>query len=555
VPVRPAATLLSVRTIVDTITATAGGTGTLSVLDADGAVAAAMRWSAVHERARRIAAVLGGAGIGPGSRVGLLADTGLDLVCTVQALWLAGAAVTVLPPPTRRANSLAAIVADARPRLLVADPAAVGLLSAVATGPGGPDVMSLPDLVAAARTATPAAPGRPEPGELAVLQYTSGSTRSPRGIPVSHANLAANIDAMRVATDHEALHPSRMLSWLPLHHDMGLVGFLALPMACGCPLLLQSPAAFLRRPAGWLEAISRHRVTTSGAPNFAYELMTAALSAGLDVALDSVRFLLTGGEPVDAAMMARFTAAAAARGLDPGAVVPAYGLAESTLGVTFTPPGRGLRADAVEARALECAGVAVPHPDGRRLVLLGRPVPGTSVRIADPRTGTPLGPRRVGRIEVSGPSVVGHYWGEPVPPAGSWLDTGDLGYLTGGGAADGGELVVCGREKDVLFAAGRNVFPQDVEAAAAEVPGVRRGAVAAFGVPSQRGDRLVVAVESRGAEPARLRRDVAAAVLAEVGLAPYAVVALPPGRLPKTSSGKLRRVETRRRYQSGELTV
>jgi fatty-acyl-CoA synthase len=535
------------RTIVDAITAQDGGTGILSILDGDGAVAATLPWSAVHDRARRMATCLAGAGVGPGERVGVLADTGLDLVCAVQAGWLAGAAVTVLPPPTRRADSLAAIIADARPRLLLADPAAVPVLP---RGPGGPDLVTLPDLAAAARFVPPATVRAPDPAALAVLQYTSGSTRTPRGVPVTHAHLAANIDAIRAATGHEAQHPTRMLSWLPLYHDLGLIGFLALPMACGtCSLLLQSPAAFLRRPAGWLAAMSRHRATTSGAPNFAYELMTGALTAGLDVDLSPVRFLLTGGEPVDAAMMARFVAAAGARGLDPAAVVPAYGLAESTLGVTFSPPRQGLRADAVRARVLEQTGVAAPDPDGRRLVLLGRPVPGTTLHIADRRTGAPLGERQVGRVEIRGPSVVGHYWGEPVPAPGTWLRTGDLGYLAGG------ELVVCGREKDVLFAAGRNIFPQDVEAAAADVPGVRRGAVAAFGLPGERGDRLVVAVESRGADAAALRREVTAAVRAEVGLTPYAVLALPAGRLPKTSSGKLRRAETRRRYQAGELTV
>jgi fatty-acyl-CoA synthase len=273
--------------------------------------------------------------------------------------------------------------------------------------------------------------------------------------------------------------------------------------------------------------MSRYRVTASGAPNFAYALVTRLLAAGMDISLDSVRFLLSGGEPVDATTMAGFAAAAAAYGLDPGAIVPAYGLAESTLAVTFPPRGAGVRVHRID-------------PGHRPFVKVGRPVPGTEIRIADAAP--------VGRIEVRGPSVVGHYWGEPAPPAGSWLDTGDLGYL-----ADG-ELVVCGRVKDVLFAAGRNIFPQDVAAAAADVPGVRTGGVAAFGIPGRDGDRLVVAVEAPGASGEAVRRAVAQAVLGEVGLAPHAVVTLPAGRLPRTSSGKLRRAEARRLYQCGDLT-
>jgi fatty-acyl-CoA synthase len=275
--------------------------------------------------------------------------------------------------------------------------------------------------------------------------------------------------------------------------------------------------------------------------------MTAALTAGLDVALDSVRFLLTGGEPVDAAMMARFDEAAAARGLDPRAIIPAYGLAESTLAVTFTPGHRGIGTDEVDHDVLQHEGWAVPDPGGRPLVKLGTPVSGTSLRIVDRANGAVVGPRQVGHVEISGPSVIGHYWGEPAPAPGTWLRTGDLGYL-----ADG-ELVVCGREKDVLFAAGRNIFPQDVEAAASDVPGVRAGCVAAFGLSDPRGDRLVVAVESRTSNPELVRRGVTAAVLAEVGLTPHTVLMLRPGRLPKTSSGKLRRAETRRLYQCGEL--
>jgi fatty-acyl-CoA synthase len=241
---------------------------------------------------------------------------------------------------------------------------------------------------------------------------------------------------------------------------MGLVGFLAFPMACGCPLILHTPASFARNPAGWLTTLDRHRVAVTGAPCFAYRMMVPLLESGPVLDLRPVRRMICGGEPIDAVAMAAFLRAARAHGLDPSAFTPAYGLAEATLAVTMA---HGLAADA------------------EHLTRLGRPLAGTSVRVCDPDTGTPLPDGDVGRIEVSGPSVT----------VDGWLDTGDLGYL-----ADG-ELVVCGRIKDVLIAGGRNVFPQDVEMAAGRVRGVRPGGVVAFGVPGATGDRLVVAVEAR----------------------------------------------------------
>jgi fatty-acyl-CoA synthase len=531
------------RTVVDEIVDRAGGSCALTVLGGAGETIAAVPWAVVHEQARRMATVLAAGGVGRGSRVGLAGDTGVDLVAALQAVWLLGAAVTVLPPPARgRLGNLVAIAADAGLDLVVAE-LDVAPLAEVTR------VVSLVALAASARAAVPASPHRPAPDDLALLQYTSGSTRAPRGVPVTHRHLAANIAAIKEAIDFYGPRPTRMMSWLPLYHDMGLVGFLILPMSAGCALVVQSPLSFARRPASWFQALSKHRSTTTGAPNFAYHLMTRLLGADQELDLRAVRFMLTGGEPVDAQMMGRFAVAAGRYGLDPLAIVPAYGLAESTLAVTFSALGAGVRVDDVDPGALEHHARAVPATPGgpaRRLVRLGPPVRGTTLRVVDRHTGAPVGERVVGHVEIRGPSVVGHYWGEPRPPAGCWLRTGDLGYLVDG------ELVVCGRHKDVLFAAGRNIFPQDVEAAA-QVPGVRPGAAAAFGVPHDAGDRLVVAVESRAADPAQVRHDVAVAVLDEVGLTPADVVTLPPGRLPRTSSGKLRRAETRRRYLAGEF--
>jgi len=526
------------------------GEGSLTVLDASGQVDD-VTWAGVHLRARQIAAALGADGLGRGCRVGLLADTSVDLVAALQAVWLTGGAITVLPLPARQSQrgyveQIRAVLEDAGLDLVVVgEPCSAAAMPATGTR-----VVSLAELVRRAAATVPADVIRPEPGDLAILQYTSGSTRAPRGVPVSHAHLAANLAGIRHATGHELDHPGPLLSWLPLYHDLGLVGALTLPMSCGCAAVLVSPIAFVRRPAVWLEAITRFRPTWSGGPNFAYGLLTRILRGSPDADLSSLRHLVCGGEPVDPATMAAFLAAARPRGLDPLVITAGYGLAESTLAVTYPPRGRGLQLDEVDPAALETQGRATAA-DGngrkRALVRLGRPVPGTSLRIVDRLTGAEVDERRVGHIEVRGASVVGHYWGDPPAPPGTWLRTGDLGYL-----ADG-DLVVCGREKDVLFVAGRNIYPTDVEAAVAEVPEVRPGGVAAFGIPTPAGDRLVVAVESRSARPEAVRRAVVAAVLDEVGATPAAVPVLPPQRLPRTSSGKLRRAEARRQYLCGEL--
>jgi fatty-acyl-CoA synthase len=534
--------------IVDDILANQGGPGRLTVLGCRAGAEAVVSWAQLHREAQRLATVLAEDGIGRGSRVGLLGDPATGLVAALQAVWLTGAAVTVLPLPSRpgAAHQLGHIATDAGLDLVIVD----GKLAATATTGLAVPQIALSELERRASCASPLVVRLPDPTDLAILQYTSGSTRSPRGVPVTHAHLAANLAALRDVFQPERLHPLPMVSWLPLYHDMGLIGFLACAMSCGCPLVLQSPTAFALRPASWLEALSRHRAVATGAPDSAYRLVTPLLEAGMDIDLRAVRFMLSGGEPVSTATMRRFIAAAARYGLDPAAIVPAYGLAESTLVVTCSRPGGGLTTDPVDPEVLERDGLAAPpRREGRvrMLARLGRPVRGTRLRIVDPRTGAPVPERKLGEVQIQGASVVGHYWGEPPPPAGSWLRTGDLGYLAGG------DLVLCGRAKDVLFAAGRNLYPSDIELVAGQVSGVRPGGAVAFGRPGEHGDRLVIIVESRSPDRSAVARAVALAVTAEVGMRPAHVIVVPPGRLPRTTSGKLRRAEARRRYELGEF--
>jgi fatty-acyl-CoA synthase len=540
-------------TIVDAIADAPGRRDAqLGVLGPDGEANAAMSWSELDEWAARITSVLVSAGIGPGTRVGLLADTSAELVAAIEASWLAGAAVTVLPPPTtgiRRgyAGNLVAMVADAELDVILTDDAAAQ--STLATEA---PVWDLTHLVSRARACQPRQPYRPGRDDLALLQYSSGSTRDPRGIPVTHGHLAANLAAIRTASGIETHPHDRLLSWLPVYHDMGFVGFLALAMRYSHTLLLQSPRTFARRPASWLEAVSRYRANVSCAPNVAYGLVTPLLAGAPRMDLSSVRFLLTGSEPIDADLMARFAAAAAPHGLDPTAIAAGYGLAESTLAVSFSSLGTGLGTDRVDADRLERAGVAEPVPApaaARELVIVGRAVPGTEIRVVDGRQGMPVPARVVGSVQIRGASVVGYYRHHVRPPIGTWFDTGDLGYLT-----ESGDLVICGRAKDIVIAAGRNIHPQDIESAAASVAGVRPGGVAAFGVSGDRGERLVVAVELRGVKHVDTCRTISVAVRDQVGLTPASVVPVRPGGLPKTSSGKIRRGEARRLYLAGQLT-
>ncbi|MEU7903367.1 AMP-binding protein [Actinoplanes sp. NPDC049118] len=548
------------RTVVDAISGRRGGRGTLAIGSSERAT---VPWGEVHRRARLVARDLTARGVQPGDRVALLGESHVDLVVALQATWLAGAAVTVLPLPVPSVEGpayvdhLRRIVTDARPRLALAgDPDGLG---AAAITP----VVPVADLHAVAAAATdpgaPAsAPAPVSPADLAVLQYTSGSTRSPRGVPVTHGQLAANLDAILIATDHDRVHGST-LSWLPLYHDMGLVGILCTSMTCGCDLTLLPTAGFAAQPRSWLEQIAATGATVTAAPNFAWALAARLLRAipAPDPAVDlrSLRCAASGGEPIDPVAMAGFLASATPHGFDPGAFVCAYGLAEATLAVTVSRPGAGLRTDTVDREALERRGAAVPAGTGRALTRLGRPVPGTRVRIVAAGTGGEarvLADRRVGRIEVAGPGVTGGYWGAPAAASDGWLPTGDLGYLTGG------ELVVCGRAADLLFAAGRNIHPQDVEALAVEVPRVRAGGAAAFGVPGGGiADRLAVVVESPSWADADEAESVCAAVrgaiVAGLGLAPRQVAVVPPGELARTSSGKLRRHEIRARLLAGTL--
>ena len=362
-------------------------------------------------------------------------------------------------------------------------------------------------------------PGRP--GDLALIQFSSGTTVDPKPVALTHANVLANVAAIDTIIPQDEQQAG--VSWLPLYHDMGLIGCLLLAVAHPGPLALLSPEVFLAKPALWLRAISRHRATISVAPNFAYGLCARRIRdeelQGVD--LSTWRFALNGAEPVAPAVLRRFAERFASHGFASTSLMPVYGLSEASLAVTFTPPARG-------PRTLQ---------QGRRgLASVGAPLPGVEVDVRD------------GRIFVRGPSVMREYFGNPEATARAlqegWLDTGDLGFV------ESGELFVTGRAKDVIIVAGANHAPQEFEDALDGVDGVRPGCAVAVARPGDDGEELVLLVETTAPVA---EESLTARVVERTGVKPREVRLLAPGTLPRTSSGKLRRAEALRQLVDGEL--
>jgi fatty-acyl-CoA synthase len=513
-------------------------------------------WSEIHESARRGAGTLAAAGVGRGSAVGVLAGEPGSIAPAVQAVWLVGGSVTMLHQPTARTD-LAAWAEETVGvlKMIGAELVLLGVpfdgLATVLAGRGIAYRM-LSDLDRDDPDGVPVEPDADVAGEddTALLQLTSGSTAEPKAVRITHRNLHANIGAMVQAA---RLDPGAdvMVSWLPLFHDMGMVGFLTTPMLVGIELVSVTPTDFLRRPLLWAELISHHRGTVTAAPNFAYAVLARQLArAEGPLDLSTLRFALNGAEPVDPAAVAAFTDAGARFGLRAESVVCAYGMAETALGVSFAPVDTGLQIDEIDAVALEEHRRAVPAATGatRRFPLLGPPLPGMEVRVVGD-DGAVRGEREVGVLQLRGESVTPGYLTVDGPvatqDADGWLDTGDEGYLAEGA------VVVCGRRKDVIIMGGRNIYPTDIERAASAAADVRAGNAVAVRLDAGEGrhrESFLVAVESRRAgEPeavGTIVKDVTSRVVGAVGVRPAEVVVLGPGSLPKTPSGKLRRAAT-----------
>ncbi|WP_454197354.1 AMP-binding protein [Nocardia sp. Marseille-Q1738] len=516
----------------------------------------------VRSAAATVSAALLARELLPGDRVAIMLPTGRAYFTTFLGVLLAGGVpVPVYPPsrPSQLAEHLRRqvhILGNAQACVLVTDPQAARLARLVRGQVESVRHVLTPEELAGYGEAEGSVRGA---GDIALVQYTSGSTGDPKGVTLTHANLLSNIRAMGEAAEVAA--SDVFVSWLPLYHDMGLIGAWLSCLYFGVPLAVMSPLDFLARPSQWLWAIHAHRGTVSAAPNFAYELCLRKIADeeldGLD--LGSLRILFNGAEPVSADTVTRFAERFSAYGLHREAQAPVYGLAEACVGLTLPPVGRGPIVDRVDRnrflRTGKATRAAEDDPDPLSFVGCGRTIPGHRIRLVD-SAGNVLGDRREGRIEFCGPSATAGYFRNPGATKTllrhGWFDTGDLGYL------DDGELYVTGRIKDLIIRAGRNLHPEELERAVGDIPEIRKGCVAVFATSEPTGgtERLVVFAETRqtaAAPLARLRERIIGVSVDLLGTPPDDVVLAPPGTVPKTSSGKLRRAATRERYERGDL--
>ena len=525
-------------------------------------------WRQMHDEARAVGAALQARGLIPGDHVAVLGPTSRELMTIVRGCWLAGIASMVLPLPMRM-GSLDEFVSGTRARIRHGDAKLVLIDDQLApfyeAVPGDPPIVSMASVLpgtAGLPSADALESPADDPNRLVILQYTSGSTSEPKGVMIPDRVLAANIDA---ACEAASLDDDEvMVSWLPLYHDMGLVGFLAIPMTTGVDLVQAAPQDFMAHPGNWMQWISDWRGTATAGPNFSWVLATRALRRAEDLDLSSLTLALSGAEPVDPKAVDAFTAAAGRFGLPDGAFFPAFGMAEVAIAGTFPRRGQGLRCDTVDREVLERSRVAKPveitDPDdlavrARRLPLLGTAVPGLEMRVVDPDTREEVAERHVGELLLRGTSVTPGYYKRDDATAAlfhdGWLCTGDLAYVLDG------ELVLCGRIKDVIIVGGRNVFPEDIERAVGGLGGVRAGNVIAFGQDGYKGKETVVVVAEvrEGEDLETVREAIHHRTLEVCGLPPRDVMMVRPGTLPKTSSGKLQRARCRELYLAEELAL
>ncbi|MFJ3802685.1 fatty acyl-AMP ligase [Streptomyces sp. NPDC090088] len=532
-----------------------------------------LTWKRLDTRVRALAARLAEEA-GPGERVALLCPQGMEYVTAFLATPAAGLVAVPLYPPGLRGHDdrLAAVLADARPAVVVTTSPLLREVRAFCA--------DIPVRIVVADEVPDAAgdrpPAAPDETAIAYLQYTSGSTRTPAGVEITHANVVANARQALGAYGADTRSVT-LVGWLPLYHDMGLVLSVAAPVVRGLLSVVMDPGAFLQSPVRWLRLLAAHPRALSAAPNFAYDYCAAAVTEAekADLRLDGVVALLNGSEPVRPGTADRFHAAFAAQGLAPETHCPSYGLAEATVFVSAARPGQPLRRFALDRAALAGGKALAARPDDPGAVLLtgcGTPA-GQRIRVADPVSHALLSEGEIGEIWVQGPNVGRGYWNQEEQSRrvfgarfagageapGDWLRTGDLGTVLEG------QLVVTGRLKDLIVVDGRNHYPQDLEATAQDAhPAVRRDRLAAFGVPGVQGDSgervVVVAEHTRATNLAEidvpdLGRAVRAAVSSRHGLRLADVVLVPPGAVPRTSSGKVSRALTRARYLAGSYAA
>ena len=536
----------------------------LTVLQDEATVLGTLTYAELAERARNVARGLIARDVAPGDRVALMLPTSIDFFIAFFGILCAGAIPVPIYPPMRLSQledhlrRQTTILRNAGSCMLITMPEGRRLARLLR-----PQVESLNAIVSVADVET--SPPRVDlplindPHSIALIQYTSGSTGDPKGVVLSHANLLANVRAMGGVMD--ASSADVFVSWLPLYHDMGLIGAWLGCLHFAAALYVMSPLSFLVRPESWLWAIHRFRATFSASPNFGFELCLNKIAEadleGLD--LSSLRMVPNGAEPVSAQTLRRFLDRFGRYGFRAQAMAPVYGLAESSVGLAFPPLGRPPLIDRVNRNRLSTEGVAEPaSPDDTRpleIVACGQPLPYHEIRIVD-EAGYERGERQEGRLEFRGPSTTRGYFRNETKTRelfrDGWLDSGDRAYVAGG------DVYITGRIKDIIIRAGRHLYPQEIEEGVAEIAGIRKGGVAVFGVTDRNSgtERVVVLAETRETDPA-VRAEVQARaheIVTDIaGTPPDEVILAPPRTVPKTSSGKIRRSAAKEIYESGHI--
>ncbi|WP_327140560.1 fatty acyl-AMP ligase [Nocardia sp. NBC_01327] len=528
-------------------------------LDDAGEETAALTYGQLHAAALGVAQELASR-CAPGDRALLVFPQCLEFIVAYFGCLYAGVIAVPLNPPRRNRiqDATRSVVRDCAPTAVLSlELFLAPLRAALSPLCAATHWLAVDGMPAAAPGFEPLAAAL---DDVAFLQYTSGSTAAPKGVMVTHGNLMANEEMIRQGFGHD--RDSTVVGWAPFFHDQGLIGNVLQPLYVGATSIVMSPATFIRRPLLWLSTISRYRAHTSGGPNFAFEACVgrAAAAPVPELDLSSWKVAFNGAEPIRPDTLRRFEETFAPHGFSTGAWYPCYGLAEATLLVSGSTPGRGRRLLEVDVEALgERRYVAATGARTKTLVGSGHVLPGEDVRIIDPESGAQCPPDRVGEIWVAGGHVARGYWQHETATeltfraGGKYLRTGDLGLLLDG------ELYVVGRAKDLVIIRGRNYYPQDIEHTVQSAhPALRAGAGAAFSIDGPEGEKLVVIQEIRRtaeADPADLAAEIKAAVLREHELALAEVVLTAPDEVQRTSSGKIMRSAARKRYLAKEFEL
>ena len=538
----------------------------VTILQDENVVLGAMTYGELAKAAKAVASGLIAQDVVPGDRVALMLPTSIEFFVAFFGILYSGAVPVPIYPPMQLSQledylrRQAKILCNAAPRVLVTVPEALRL--GVLLRGLVPSLVALKSVSDLQEESTPVSlPLQNDPAATALIQYTSGSTGDPKGVVLSHANVLANIRAILKAIN--ATYADVLLSWLPLYHDMGLIGGWLGPLYAGARCYIMSPLSFLAHPQSWLWASQRCRATISAAPNFAFELCLKEIDdadlTGLD--LSFLRYVANGAEPVSVQTLRRFIERFSEHGFHPGAMAPVYGLAECAVALALPPPGREPRIDRVNRDALSRRGIAEPantdDPNAIEIVACGPPLPDHEIRIVDD-SGREAVERREGRLEFRGPSATSGYFHNEIKTRelfrGSWLDSGDRAYMANG------EVFITGRIKDIIIRAGQHVYPQELEEAVGDIVGVIKGAVAAFGVsdPDSGTERIVVLAETGqtdSAECEKLKSRARDAITVIVGSPPDDIVLVEPGTVPRTSSGKIRRAAAKEYYLTQQLSL